>query len=845
VFSGHPEAVAQVAWQPASGYLGCWCAGKRILYVWDILSGALERVLDGMAAATLFQRMLDMGTAGGGQGAEPPPSAAVSGSCPNAAVTVVHCQLPLLLSSSGVAGISAGTPTKVEGHRSRDMTEQERHLWHTLALFHGWGLNATLDASLDGILEQLIGPSSARPLPSAALPGNGTCGALLLPPKKRTSAHLMWQESRRFVSHQTLAITAIAHHLMQGTEHCAVASNMVTFYAVASTEGALKATAPPLLDHYVAMWQHSCASLRSAARLLFRSYLHLSLPALAAQYGTATPSTTTPVTPSTASSSPFSPRLQTGGGEAAADDVVEASAFSMLTVAAACIHLTAFTGRMPRAPNPCTALSPCFAALCWGRTEGRGVLMAGDSDRCTPAHTSTLEHCCSMLSALACAAARLRSGHQPTASTGGRAGQQEKEERMGGMCGAERAGRSAASVRGFQPHGKIAMGSALRKARGGRPSLSVECASPKLPVSLSALQQRIAAAVVPSLLATLKTVPSPESALVAGILAEGMAVFLPHLGKDLKQLVENAIDLTEKLNGPGAMGGLELECGERPSCATRGMLAREALGNLIHSLARNAPLRYLQTVQQRLVATPPESPSHLIALMALIHTVQTSPLELLPHLQEIMQTLMVALDPSRPLLRRTVLQVTATLIKELVHNYPMVAYHKASMRIAVGLSPPAHPSGSVLASPHVLGEVYELQSAFRSRILEEPEEIPQRADEPPSAVTCIGFNADGSLLAGYSGPSPQSSAEEPLLRVWAVASTWRDGFLRKAVSVPARNRLAVAPPESSDSPTSPPPVAISGKPGSKSMAMAYHLQWSSSSSVVLTQSKNVVSVFTF
>lgn len=153
------------------------------------------------------------------------------------------------------------------------------------------------------------------------------------------------------------------------------------------------------------------------------------------------------------------------------------------------------------------------------------------------------------------------------------------------------------------------------------------------------------------------------------------------------------------------------------------------------------------------------------------------PVALAAHLPALVEVVTTALEPSRPILRRTCLQVATALVKELVRRYPVVAFHPASMQLCVG-----HGHGGELpavSASAAVAEVYNLQSATRTRTLEDVEGAPPlpRGDN----VTCVAFSADGASAAAFSMPSEatlgvvagRSGAMVPCtLHVWALAASW-------------------------------------------------------------------------
>mmetsp|Transcript_9003 Transcript_9003/g.16942 ORF Transcript_9003/g.16942 Transcript_9003/m.16942 type:complete len:325 (+) Transcript_9003:1-975(+) len=273
-----------------------------------------------------------------------------------------------------------------------------------------------------------------------------------------------------------------------------------------------------------------------------------------------------------------------------------------------------------------------------------------------------------------------------------------------------------------------------------------------------------------------------------------MSLWIAHLGSEaeVRLLLETLLGLSERLtHQPGSA-----EHGVAGATPIHVMLAREAVGAVVHALACTSPSCFLRTLHHRLPTAPATSPSHLTAIMALIMVVQTRPAALVSHLRMLVDVVMTALDPSRPILRRTCLQVATALVRELVLKYPVVAFHAAAMRLCVGPASCGDHIGTTAGPDSSIAAVYDLQSATKIRILEEMEGIVM---PPYEGLVTLNFSADGNFLAAFSVPviatseiSP-SSASQGTLRVWSLTASWRQTmFLQRiAITVPAHVHRAI------------------------------------------------------
>lgn len=152
---GHPARIDQFAWDVRNGYLGCLCQNGCLL-VWDLLSGALERMLHGAAARLLFHQLERNTPRPGGVARR-----AMRIHCPSPALAVLSVDVPLLLSPKGDS-LQEATRSSHRNHKpspappaysvpapysgaGKVTPEEARALWLVLECFHPWGLDPAMD----------------------------------------------------------------------------------------------------------------------------------------------------------------------------------------------------------------------------------------------------------------------------------------------------------------------------------------------------------------------------------------------------------------------------------------------------------------------------------------------------------------------------------------------------------------------------------------------------------------------------------------------------------------------------------------------------------------------------
>ncbi|KAJ3010098.1 UNVERIFIED_CONTAM: hypothetical protein HDU68_002329, partial [Siphonaria sp. JEL0065] len=123
------------------------------------------------------------------------------------------------------------------------------------------------------------------------------------------------------------------------------------------------------------------------------------------------------------------------------------------------------------------------------------------------------------------------------------------------------------------------------------------------------------------------------------------------------------------------------------------------------------------------------------------------PALLYSHVPRMLESMVKALDPNVPGMREAVQTIVTSNFAELVKNFPNVAFHHGSQKLAVG-------------TMDGLTVVYDLKTATKGQVLE----------GHTKPVTAVAFSPDGKMSVTYS-------FEENSVRFWQLSS----GFLNSLV----------------------------------------------------------------
>ncbi|XP_062146298.1 uncharacterized protein LOC133854226 isoform X2 [Alnus glutinosa] len=194
----------------------------------------------------------------------------------------------------------------------------------------------------------------------------------------------------------------------------------------------------------------------------------------------------------------------------------------------------------------------------------------------------------------------------------------------------------------------------------------------------SLVKPGLATLVVHPLVKLVMAINEKYSSTAAELLAEGMeSTWKACLGSEISRLIGDIF--------------FQIECGSGPSgnSATTNPVVpvaiRETLvGILLPSLAMADIPGFLTVIESQIWSTASDSPVHLVSLMTLIRVVRGSPRNLVQYVDKVVNFILQTMDPSNSVMRKTCYQSSMTALKEVVRVFPMVALNDTWTRLAVG-----------------------------------------------------------------------------------------------------------------------------------------------------------------
>ncbi|KAK9145983.1 hypothetical protein Sjap_005886 [Stephania japonica] len=215
---------------------------------------------------------------------------------------------------------------------------------------------------------------------------------------------------------------------------------------------------------------------------------------------------------------------------------------------------------------------------------------------------------------------------------------------------------------------------------------------------------------------------------------------------------------------------------------------------LLPSLAMADIPGFLHLIERQIWSTASDSPVHLVSLMTLIRVMRGSLKPLAQYIDKVVSFILQTMDPGNSVMRKACLPIAMAALKEIVRVYPMVSINDASTKLAVG--------DAIGDISSVTIRVYDMQSVTKIRVLD--------ASGPPglpgllggtsevritTAISALSFSPDGEGLVAFS-------ERGLMIRWWSLGSAWWEKLSRSLVPVQCTKLIFVPPWEGFSSTTS-------------------------------------------
>ncbi|CAN6579041.1 unnamed protein product [Malus baccata var. baccata] len=295
----------------------------------------------------------------------------------------------------------------------------------------------------------------------------------------------------------------------------------------------------------------------------------------------------------------------------------------------------------------------------------------------------------------------------------------------------------------------------------------------------SLVKPSLAMLVVHPLMKLVMAMNEKYSSTAAELLAEGMeSTWKQCISSEIPRLIGDIYFQIECVSGPSANSASQ-------NLAVPVGLREILVGVLLPSLAVADVPGFLTVMESQIWSTASDSPVHLVSLMTLIRVVRNSPRYLAQYLDKVIDFILQTVDPSNSVMRKTCFQISMTALREVVRAFPMVALNDTWTKLAVG---------------DVIGErnnasirVYDMQSVMKIKVLDAsgPPGLPNLL--APSSemmivttISALGFSPDGEGLVAFS-------EHGLMIRWWSLGSAWWEKLSRNLVPVQCTKLIFVPP----------------------------------------------------
>ncbi|WOL09312.1 hypothetical protein Cni_G18065 [Canna indica] len=296
----------------------------------------------------------------------------------------------------------------------------------------------------------------------------------------------------------------------------------------------------------------------------------------------------------------------------------------------------------------------------------------------------------------------------------------------------------------------------------------------------SIVKSTLAGVVVSQLVKLVMSTNDRYSSTAAELLAEGMENTWKHcLGHEIPHLIGDIFFQIECLSGTPAK-----KATKNPAVSVN---IREALVEiLLPSLAMADVLGYMNVIESQIWATSSDSPVHIVSLKTVIRVVRGSPKPLALYLDKVVHYILQTMDPGNLVMRKACLSSSMIALREVARVFPMVALNETSTRLAVGDA-----IGDISSA---VIRVYDVESVSKIKVLDAsgPPGLPSLLEASSKSkitrvISALTFSPDGEGLVAFS-------ENGLMIRWWSLGSAWWEKLSRSLVPVQC-TKLIFIPPE--------------------------------------------------
>uniref|UniRef100_A0A0E0AA54 Uncharacterized protein n=1 Tax=Oryza glumipatula TaxID=40148 RepID=A0A0E0AA54_9ORYZ len=295
----------------------------------------------------------------------------------------------------------------------------------------------------------------------------------------------------------------------------------------------------------------------------------------------------------------------------------------------------------------------------------------------------------------------------------------------------------------------------------------------------SIVKPKLAHLVVNQLIKLVMSMNDRYSSTAAELLAEGMeSTWKVCLGTDMTHFLSDVLFQIECLSSAPSNNAVY-----KTAVA---VTMREALvGTLLPSLAMADIVGFFGVIQSQIWATSSDSPVHVISLKTLIRVVRGSPKALAPYLDKAISYVLHTMDPSNLIMRKACIINSMMALREIARVFPMVALNESMTKLAVG--------DAIGEIHNATIRVYDIESVTKIRILDAsgPPGLPSLLEGSSNTtatilITALSFSPEGEGLVAFS-------ENGLMIRWWSLGNAWWERLSRSLTPIQCTKLIYVPP----------------------------------------------------
>ncbi|KAJ3692214.1 hypothetical protein LUZ60_012564 [Juncus effusus] len=829
VLTGHLFNPSLVAWDGNKGYIACLCKNNlgfnkgnfSVLYIWDLKTGACERIINGSGSDSMFDHFcngiyknaLTGSVLGGttsassllipvfkdqkmskkiknnknsdlkskqvvlrsahdirddilGLGFRSPKQKApqmkkkspIKPSCPFPGIASLQFDLSALMCHRNSTDLKSENCGELDSPAKQ--STEGKLLRFSLCFLHLWGVDCELDKLL--VEEMSVCKPDGCQLATGTVGDRGAV-SLMFPGTEPTLE--LWKSSPEFCAMRSLTMVSLAQHMISLSRSCANASSALAAFYTRIFAEKVPDIKPPSLQLLVSFWQHECEHVRMAARSLFHCAAPRALP----------PPLSRPKLTSHLLSDPLldtSSTIRELEASSINHSTPELDASSIIQsdreLEASSVVRSDSELEVSSIGRSDMELEGSSIVKADGELEASSIVKAdGELEVSSNVKADGELEASSIVKA---------DGELEVSSIVKADGELEASS----IVRSERELEASSIEHWLDSYEEQEWVAWVGATNQDTMAANIIVAAALVVWYPSIVKESVASTVLNHLIKLLMSMNERYSTTAAELLSEGMeSTWIYHLRPSITHFIGDIF--------------FQVECLFKN---TGSVSIKEALVDvLLPSLAMADVLGFLGVIEGHIWGMSSDSVVHVVGLKCLVRVVRGAPKILALNLEKVINYVLHTMDPSNLVMRKNCIITSMMAIREITRVFPMVSLNESVTRLAVG--------DAIGDLSSTIIRIYDLESVTKIRILDAsaPPGLPillERASisKIATAISALSFSPDGEGLVAFS-------ENGLMIRWWSFGTAWWERLSSSRSLLPVQcTKLIFVPPWDGFSPNS-------------------------------------------